>query len=134
MGRRGAVGRHVHHERDRSSIVEEVDDGARATALVGGGKATVKVGKKVDHGAVVHSLVQDAVDGDADIGLGVVADDGSVDEEGQQGVLRRGIVDLEQGGGVVVTDGLIGRALSGGGASKGEGGERGTLEEHGEIG
>jgi len=118
-----AVGGHVHQQRSRSAIVQEVLGHAAGASAVGGGQATVKVRQEVDLGAVVHAGGEDTGHFDADVGLGVVADDGGVDEECQERVLVLGGVLLEEGGGVVVADGGVGWALGDGGADKGEGGE-----------
>lgn len=100
----GAIGRLVHHQRHRSAVVEEVGRDTGIASFVGGSEAAVEVWQQVDGGAVEGAGSKDAWNLDADVRLGVVADDGGVDDEGQEGVLVRGVVLLEEGGGVVVTD------------------------------
>ena len=108
-----------------------------------------EVRKQVHIGSVEGALVEDTVDldvreGDAgDVGLLVVADERSVDQESQDGGLVLGSVVLEQacGGsvasfstdqfrartcGIVVADGHIGWALSQSCAGQGCNNERGT--------
>lgn len=123
MVRGRAIRRHIHQKRRRSAIIEEVLRHAAGAAVVGRLEAAIEVGQQVDVRAVVLARRKDTGDLDADVGLGVVADDGGVDEEREEGVLVLGRVLLEQGGGVVVADGDVGGALGGDDADEGEGGE-----------
>ena len=85
-------------------------------------KPAVEVRQQVHGRVIVHARSQDTGDFDADIGFGVVADDGRVDEEGEKRVLVLGSVFFEEGGGVEVTDrGVSGTALGERGAEEGEG-------------
>jgi len=106
-----ASGGHVHHERSSTTIVKEVDRNTLVTATVAGGEATVEVREEVDLSSVVGTLCEDTRDGDADVGLSVVANDGGVDEKSQESKLVLASVVLEKCGSVVATDGLIGRSL-----------------------
>lgn len=72
--------------------------------------------------------VEDTGDGNANVGLGVVSNDGGVDNQGQKSVLVGSSVLLQQSGGVVVADGGAVGALGsnhGGGRSHDE-----SLAEH----
>ena len=124
--RRGAVGRHVHRQWDRSAVIEEVHRHG-GSAVVGASEPAVKVRQQIDHGAVVHAGSENTGDLDADVGHGVIANNGGVDHERQEGRLVGGRVLLQQRGGVIVADGGVGRALRERGAHEGEGCE---LEEH----
>lgn len=61
--------------------------------------------------------------------LSVVADDDSVDEKSQQGVLVGGGVVLQQGCGVVVTDGGVLGTLSQGSAGSSQEGKLGEVHD-----
>lgn len=116
---RSAVGGLVHHERNGTTIVEEVDGDTRAATTVGRGKATVEVRQEVDLSAVVGALGKDTRDS-VHVGLGVVTNNNSVDEEGQQGQLVGASVLLEQSSGVLVTDGhVLGHSRSSNGSKAG---------------
>lgn len=106
-----AVGGHVHHERSSSATVEEVDGDTLVSATVGRGELAIEVWQEVDLSAIVGALGENTGDGDAHVRLGVVSDNGSVDEEGQESVLVLASVVLEEGSGVVVAYGGIGRPL-----------------------
>lgn len=93
--------RFVHHQWRGTSVIEKID-GCGFIATVGRGQPAVEIRHEVDLGAVEFSRGQDPIDLDADIGLGVVPDDSSVDQKSQQGVLICGIVVLQQSGGVVI--------------------------------
>lgn len=101
------VGGGVVHERSGTTTVEEVDGGAHAAASVGGGEHAVEVWGEVDALVLASSWSEDTGDLDADVWLGVVTNDGSVDNEGQESLLVHGGVVLEQGGGVLVADGHV---------------------------
>lgn len=118
--RTGAIRRLVHHQRHRATVVKEVDGNTGVASIVGGSKATIEIWQEVDLGAVDGAGREDTGDLDANIRLGVVADDGGVDDERQEGVLVGRVVLLEEGGGVVVTDGGVGRALGDGSADGSE--------------
>ena len=91
-------------------------------SIVRARKSTVEVRQQIHGRAIVHARSQNTGDFDADIGLGVVADDGRVDEEGEERVLVLGGVVLEEGGRVEIADrGVRGTALSERGAEEGEG-------------
>ena len=124
------IRRHIQHQRRRAAIIEEVLRQARAAAAaVGRVEHAVEVRQQVDGRAVVHALGEDAGDADADVRLGVVADDGRVDDERDERLLRGGVVFLEEGRGVVVADGDVGGALcEAGGAQEGEDADGGELE------
>ena len=95
-------------------------------AVVRARQSAVEVGQEIHIGAVVLAFGQDAGDCDADVGFGVVADDGGVDEEGQERVLVLGGVFFEESGRVVVADGGVGGALGEGcGGEGGQGGQDG---------
>lgn len=101
------VGGGVVHERSGTTTVEEVDGGTHAAASVGGGEHAVEVWGEVDALVLASSWSEDTGDLDADVWLGVVTNDGSVDDEGQESLLVHGGVILEQGGGVLVADGHV---------------------------
>lgn len=130
MVRVGAICRLVHHQRNGTAVVEEVDGNTGIASVVGGSKATVEVWQEVDGGAVEGAGREDTWNLDANVWLGVVANDGGVDDESQEGVLVGRIVLLEEGGGVVVTDGGVGRALGDNGAKGSE--ESKSFELHDE--
>lgn len=109
--RAGAVGWHVHHERSSTTVVKEVDGDSRVATTVRGGEASIEVRKEVDNSSVVCTLGKDTWDHDANVGLGVVTNDGSVDEESQQGVLVGSSVVCQKSSGVVRADGLVRRSL-----------------------
>jgi hypothetical protein len=114
-----AVGRHVHGERDGTTIVKEVDGDTGAATTVGGGKTTVEVGEEVDLSAHVGTLGKNTGDG-VHVGLGVVTNDNSVDEESQEGQLVGTGVLLEESSGVLVADGhVLGECRSSGGSKAG---------------
>lgn len=81
------VGGLVLHEGLSGTTVKEVDGDTLVTTSVGGGKVASEVGEQVDLLALDLALSQDTGNLDADIGHGVVADDNSVDDEGQEGSL-----------------------------------------------
>jgi len=68
---RGAVGRHVHHERNSSTIVKEVDRNTDWSTVVCREQSTVEIWEEVDSSAVVSASCENTWDGDSDIGLGV---------------------------------------------------------------
>jgi hypothetical protein len=127
---RGSVGGHVHHERSRSTVIEPVD-GDGLAALVGGGKATVKVWEEVDGGAVDGARGEDTRNGDVGEGevlvwhwaLEVASDDNGVDENGQQGVLVGWGVVEEDNLGVVVANGVGSLSNGANGCKSSDGGE-----------
>ena len=63
-------------------------------------------------GAVVHPWSEDARDLDPDVDVGVVPDHGRVDDESEECDLVSGIVLLEKGGRIVITDRGISWTLS----------------------
>ena len=126
MVRLRAIGRQVHHQWDRSAVVEEVHRHGGG-AVVGTGEPAVEVRQQVDLGAVVHAGGEYTWDCDADIRLGVVADDGGVHHQRQKGRLVRGRVLLQQRGGVIVANGGVHGTLRKRGAHKGKSCE---LEKH----
>lgn len=96
---------HVLHQRRCTTCIQEVDSDTCSATIVGRGQTSVEVGYEVDTRAIVSPVrVQDTRNCNTDIGLRVVTDDGSVNQEGQQGVLIGSIVVFEQGGCVLVTD------------------------------
>jgi len=101
----GVVGRHVHHQRLRTTSVEEVDRDTRAATIVGGGQRSGEVRKQVYALIVAGTRGQKTRNRNANVWLGVVADGGGIDDEGQQRLLVRRIVLLEECSGVVVADG-----------------------------
>lgn len=139
------VGWHVLLERSSSTIVEEVDRDTNGTTSVCGSESTGEVWDEVDSGAVEGTVgVEDTWDGDTDVGGGVlcrsvsfrresagptyVTNDGSVDNQGEEGLLVGSGVVLQQSSGVVVAHGLVGWAL---GDSEGRsGGDGKSLEKH----
>ena len=127
----GAVCRLVHHQRHRATIVEEVLRNTDVAAIVGGLQATVEVRQKVDGGAVEGAGSEDTWDHDANVRLGVVADDGGVDDQGQEGVLVGGIILLEESSGVIVADGGVRRALRDGGTDGSENSKSFELHDEG---
>jgi len=108
LGRHGVVGWHVHHEGSGSSAVKEVLGNSDAASVVGRVERTIEVWEEVDGSSVVGTLGQDTWNHDTDVWLGVVTNDGGVDEEGQESVLVLGGVVLEKGGGVLVADRRLG--------------------------
>jgi hypothetical protein len=120
----------VVHEGGCTAAVEEVDAHTGAVSCVGGCQTAIEVRGEVHGGAVVFAWGEDSRDQNALVEFrGVVADDGGVDDEGEDGELVLGGVVCEEAGGVVVADGHVGGALGGDGAERrchGEG-----FEEHG---
>jgi hypothetical protein len=122
----------VVHEGGGAAAVEEVDAHAGAASRVGGCQTAIEVRGEVYGGAVVFAWGQDARDQNALVEFrGVVADDGGVDDEGEDGELVLGGVVCEEAGGVVVADGHVGGALGVDGADCRSGDGEG-FEEHGE--
>ena len=80
--------------------------------MVGRCKPATEIRQQVDLSAVVHPWSENAWHLDTDVDLGVVPDHGRVDDEDQQRDLVGGIVLLEKGGCVVVTDRRVSWALS----------------------
>lgn len=71
MSRAIAVGRHVLHERSSSTVIEEVDRHAHATATVRGCETAAEVWEEVDLGAVESALGEDPWNRDANVWLSV---------------------------------------------------------------
>ncbi len=94
---------HIHHQGSGSSSVKEVDIGGLVIA-VGGLQAAVEVRQQVDRFAIQGGGCKYARQGNTDIGLGVVANDDSIDKEGQEGILIGSSVILEKGSRVLVAD------------------------------
>jgi hypothetical protein len=69
--RRGSVGRHVHHERNGSTIIKEVDRDTGWPTIVCGEQGAVEEWEEVDSSAVVSASCEDTWDSNANIGLGV---------------------------------------------------------------
>jgi len=90
-----SIGWHILHERSSTSVVEEVDCNAARSSSVGRQKLAVKVWKQVDGGSIVHSWVENASYCDANVWLSIVANQGSIDNQGQKSVLVSTIVGLE---------------------------------------
>jgi hypothetical protein len=88
---RGAVGvgRHVLHERRRSTVIEEVDGHSHAATRVGGCETAIEVGEKVDGGAIVRAVGEDPGNRDADVWLGVC--EASVEGPRAEGERERGV-------------------------------------------
>jgi hypothetical protein len=125
-------GWHVLHQRSGATTIEEVKRDTAITSTVGRLEATVEVGDKVNLSSVVRAVgVEDARDHDTHVRLGVVSDDGGVDDQSQEGHLVRGRVVLEERSGVVVAYGRVGRALGNGAADSGQNGER--FDKHGAV-
>jgi len=80
--RRCAISWHIHHQRNRSTVIEEVLRDTHASSSIAGSETTIEVACEIDFGAVVHAWGQDTRDHDADIWFGVVADDSSINDEG----------------------------------------------------
>lgn len=73
---------HILHQRGSTTSVQEVDRDTGVATIVGRSQTSIEVRYKVDFGAVVCSVrVQDTGNGDSNVGLRVVADDGSVYQE-----------------------------------------------------
>jgi len=124
----------VLEERSGTSTVEEVEGDTGATTAVGGVEGTSEVRSEVDTGVVTSAGGEDTSDGDTDVGLGVVADGDSVDDQGEESLLVGGGVVLQEGSGVVVADGHIGRALGRGAGSKGKSARNsGSLHDESEV-
>jgi len=113
-------GERVVHEGSSSSTVEEVEGDTLAATAVGGVEGAGEVGGEVDASEVTSAGGEDTGDGDANVGLGVVSNGDSVDDEGQDGLLVGGGVLLEEGTSVVVADGDIARTLGSSAGSKGK--------------
>ena len=82
LGRAVCVGRHVHHERSGSTVVEEVDGDSHAPTPVRGCEGTGEVWEEVDSGAIVLALGKNTCDGDADVWLSVCNASVKGNEEG----------------------------------------------------
>lgn len=76
-----AIAWHIHLQRCCASIVQEIDGHTHVSTIVriGRKEATVKVWEQVDICAIVCARIQDAVDSNTNVWLGVVADQCSVD-------------------------------------------------------
>lgn len=81
LGGVGAVGWHVVHEGSGGATVKEVDGDTAAATVVGGGEGTGEVWEQVDARILASSRSKETRDGNTDIGLGVVANDRSVNDE-----------------------------------------------------
>lgn len=120
MVRVRAIGRHIHHQRHRTPVIKEADGDTGITTVVRGSKASIKVRQKVDRGAIIHAWSEDTWNLDTDVGLGVVPNDGGVDNESQERVLVGRVVFFKKSGGVVVTYRSVRWALRDGGADGSE--------------
>lgn len=117
LSRVGTVGWHVHHERSSTTVVKEVD-GTRRAASVGGGEVSVEVLEEVDALELASTWSQDTWNSDQGAWVGgVVANDGSVDDQSQDGLLVGRVVLHQQSSGVVVANGLVSWSLSRDGSS-----------------
>lgn len=113
-------GEGVVHEGNSSSTVKEVEGDTLAATAVGGVEGAGEVGGEVDASVVTSAGGEDTGDGDANVGLGVVANGDSVDDEGQHGLLVGGGVLLEESASVVVADGHIAGTLGSSAGGKGK--------------
>ncbi len=68
---RGAIGRHVHHERSSSTIIKEVDRNTHWATIVCRKECTGEVWQKVDLSPVIGTLCEDTWDSNADVWLGI---------------------------------------------------------------
>ena len=99
--RAGTIGGLVHHQRRRAAPVEETD--CRSCAIfVGGFERTGEILRQIDRRPVECSVGAENTGNCVVVGLGVVADDGGVDEKGQKGELVCSIIVLQQRGCIVV--------------------------------
>ena len=113
----------VLHQRCRPTTIQEIPVYSSVVS-VGAVEAPIEVWCEIDVLTVEDSWGEDARHVDADIGLGVVPDHDSIDEERENCVLRGWGIVLEEGVGVIVADRRVSRALSEGGRH-GEGEEKG---------
>lgn len=119
-----------HHQRLSTTVSEEVDRRGLSIA-VGGLKSTSEVRSEVDGGVVDLALLEDTRDVLAGGCLGEVTDNDTVDEEVEERVLVSSVVLLQQGSGVLVTDGHV---VGHGSSSSGRNGQRGReTHDAGEI-
>lgn len=65
------IGRHVLHERSRTTAIEEVDGTTNQTTSICRSQATIEVRKKIDCNTVDLSLGEDTWDRNADVWLSV---------------------------------------------------------------
>lgn len=155
MVRARIVGCHVHHERTSSAAVKEVDRNTFGPAHIGRQKCASEVWSQVDCGAIDHGWSENTWHLDADVWLSVykssasdsrmeecrltVANDCSVDNEGQQCLLVCCSVVRQQSSGVVVADGHVGRTRCKSRANSGREGKSsekhacGDIQESGEY-
>lgn len=95
------VGWVAHLDRVGTSTIEEVDGYTIETSGVGGCEASREVGEQVDAFKVSLTRSENTGDGDERSGVGgVVANDGGVDHQCQEGLLVLGSVVLEKCHGV----------------------------------
>jgi hypothetical protein len=108
-----AIAWHIHLQRCCTSIIQEIDGHTHVSSIVriGRKEAAIKVREQVDICTIVFARVQDAVDRDTNVRLGVVADQCSVDQKSQKRVLIGSTVVLEKSSRVVITDRNVGRSL-----------------------
>lgn len=99
------VGWVAHFDRVGTSTVEEVDGYTIEASGVGGCEASREVGEQVDAFEVSLTRSENTGDGDERSGVGgVVANDGGVDHQCQEGLLVVGSVVLEKCHGVWTDD------------------------------
>ncbi len=109
---RSAITRLIHHQRRRTSTIEEVDRYARLSAAIIRIQLAVEVlhqinGRGVESGVGVENSRHGCV-----AGVAVITDHGRVDEQSQEGVLRGGIAGAEEKLTVMVADAGAVLALS----------------------
>jgi hypothetical protein len=121
------ISRHVHHQRRRATIIEEILHHARAAAVVGRSEPTTEEWQEVDLGPVIRSRSEDARHLDTDIDSRVIANHSRVDDEDEEGELGGAIVLLEKGCGVVITDRSVSWTLTKCSAQEGEERERSEM-------
>lgn len=107
----GTIGGLVLLQRRGSAIVEEIDLDTRLSATVARRQRAIEILHQVDRSAVVRRIrSQDPWYG-CRARIRVVANHGSVDQEGQEGMLRGRIAGTENSFGIIITDGDIGRTV-----------------------
>ena len=105
------VRRFIHHQWYCTAIVKKVNGHTNIPTTVGGVEGAIEVGQEIDLGVIVFSGSQDTRHRDADVWFGVVSYHGCVDNESQKRVLVGGIILIQQGFCIVVTDRGIVRPL-----------------------
>lgn len=91
--RAGAISGLVQHQWRGSSVVQEIDAGGDAV-VVRAHQHAVKKRNEVDGGAVEGAIGIEDSGNSVVVGLGIIADNGGVDKEGEEGVLVGGVIVL----------------------------------------